>query len=152
MSETKNHIIRYKAAYEQETKEYSEEIVNLMKKSELLLENNKASLKSILKLLQDDELDKIDQLLNELMEDLGVKKEKLLKENKKILDILKSLLPKQKKIIQDLYDYIRLKRSIKSKKTNVKDIIANRLTILLHSKVKTMKDKTANLSYINSLF
>jgi len=127
MSVTKEDITHYKVGYEQYTKEYSKEIVRLLQKSELLLTNDKASLQSILKLMEDDELDKIDKLLNELMEDLGIKKNKLLDENKKFLDILKSFLPKQKQIILNLYDYIKLKRSIKSKKKNVNIIRNNKI-------------------------
>ena len=70
MSVTRNDIIGFKVAYEQNAKEYSKEILGLIEKSKLLFENDKASLQSILKLMEDSDLDAIDQLLNELMEDV----------------------------------------------------------------------------------
>ena len=46
----------------------------------------------------------------------------------------------------------KIEQRIQQTNEEIQDIIVNRLNILLHSYVKTMKDKTANLSYIDSLF
>ena len=119
MSVTKDNITNYKVDYNQHTKEYSKEIVSFIQKSELLLANDKASLQSILKLMEDDDLDTIDKLLNELMEDLGLTKSKLLKEKKVVSFFMYFTLPKQKQILKNLHEYIKLKTSIKSKKINV---------------------------------
>ena len=132
MSVTRNDIIGFKVAYEQDTKEYSKEILGLIEKSKLLFENDKASLQSILKLMEDSDLDAIDQLLNELMEDLGIKKENLLK---KKYDTLETLQPSEYKIFQNVFDYIKLKKPIKSKKQDLNVVRKNKineLTDIIH--------------------